>query len=79
VIESYADNEAMLAPLKDRCPNNWYRSVSRIISVVSYLEEQGLDSNQLSAVAFGKHHSVSSNNSPQGRAQNRRINVVIED
>jgi chemotaxis protein MotB len=65
--------------LKSRFPNNWYLSAARAISVVGYLEEQGLDPNQLSAVAFGKYQPIASNDNPEGRAQNRRINIVIQD
>jgi chemotaxis protein MotB len=79
VIEGYTDNEMILEPLKSRFPNNWYLSAARAISVVTYLEEQGLDSNALSAVAFGKYHPIASNDTPAGRAQNRRINIVIQD
>lgn len=79
VIEGFTDNEPILEPLASRFPNNWYLSAARAISVVSYLEEQGLDANQLSAVAFGKYHPVAPNDSPAGRAQNRRINIVIQD
>jgi len=79
VIEGFTDNEIILEPLKSRFPNNWYLSAARAISVVSFLEEQGLDPNQLSAVAFGKYHPIASNDSPEGRAQNRRINIVIQD
>jgi len=79
VIEGFTDNELILEPLKSRFPNNWYLSAARAISVVSYLEEQGIDPNQLSAVAFGKYHPVASNDSREGRAQNRRINIVIQD
>ena len=79
VIEGYTDNEVILEPLKSRFPNNWYLSAARAISVVSFLEEQGLDPNALSAVAFGKYHPIASNDTPAGRAQNRRINIVIQD
>ncbi len=79
VIEGFTDNELILEPLKSRFPNNWYLSAARAISVVSYLEEQGIDPNELSAVAFGKYHPVASNASREGRAQNRRINIVIQD
>jgi len=79
VIEGYTDNEPILEPLASRFPNNWYLSAARAISVVSYLDEQGLDPNQLSAVAFGKYHPIAPNDTPAGRAQNRRINIVIQD
>ena len=79
VIEGFTDNEPILEPLASRFPNNWYLSAARAISVVSYLEGQGLDPNELSAVAFGKYHPVASNDTTAGRAQNRRINIVIQD
>jgi chemotaxis protein MotB len=79
VIEGFTDNEPILEPLASRFPNNWYLSSARAISIVTYLEGQGLDPNQLSAVAFGKYHPIASNDTPAGRAQNRRINIVIQD
>src|SRR5271167_1209226 len=79
VIEGFTDNEPILEPLASRFPNNWYLSAARAISVVSYLDEQGIDPNHLSAVAFGKYHPIASNDSPAGRAQNRRINLVTQD
>jgi len=79
VIEGFTDNEPILEPLASHFSNNWYLSAARAISVVSYLDEQGIDPNQLSAVAFSKYHSIASNDTPAGRAQNRRINLVIQD
>jgi chemotaxis protein MotB len=54
-------------------------AAARAVSVVRYLEMQGIDPNQLSAVSFGKYHPIASNDTPQGRAQNRRINIDIQD
>jgi chemotaxis protein MotB len=79
VIAGYTDSLPILAPLSRRFPTNWDLSAARAISVVRYRESQGLDPNQLSAVAFGKYHPIASNDTPEGRAQNRRINIVIQD
>ena len=79
VIAGYTDNLPILAPLSSRFPTNWDLSAARAISVVRYCEAQGIDPNQLSAVAFGKFHPIVSNDTPEGRAQNRRINIVIQD
>jgi len=79
VIEGFTDNEPILEPLAQRFPNNWYLSAARAISVVTYLEGQGIDPNGLSAVAFGKYRPIASNDTPAGRAQNRRINIAIQD
>ncbi|HYB91569.1 MAG TPA: OmpA family protein [Candidatus Binataceae bacterium] len=79
VIEGFTDKEPILRPLSERFPNNWYLASARAISVVSYLEKQGVDPNFLSAVSFGKYHPIAANDTPEGRAQNRRINIVIQD
>ena len=79
VIEGYTDDLPILAPLAARFPSNWDLSAARAISVVRYLVDQGIDPNQLSAVAFGKYHPIAPNDTPQGRQQNRRINIAIQD
>jgi chemotaxis protein MotB len=79
VIAGYTDNLPILAPLSERFPTNWDLSAGRAISVVRYCEGQGIDPNQLSAVAFGKYHPIASNDTPEGRAMNRRINIVIQN
>jgi chemotaxis protein MotB len=79
VIEGYTDNLPILRPLSDRFPSNWDLSAARAISVVRFLVDRGLDPNQLSAVAYGQYHPIASNDTPQGRQQNRRINIVIQD
>jgi chemotaxis protein MotB len=58
VIAGYTDNLPILAPLSEHFPTNWSLSAGRAISVVRYCEAQGIDSNQLSAVAFGKYHPI---------------------
>jgi chemotaxis protein MotB len=79
VIAGYTDNLPIEEPLARRFPTNWDLSAARAIAVVRYLEPQGIDPSQLSAVAFGKYHPIASNDTPEGRAQNRRINIVIQD
>jgi chemotaxis protein MotB len=79
VIQGYTDNLPILPPLAERFPSNWALSAARSVSVVTYMVAQGIDPNQLSAVAFGQYHPIASNDTPEGRAQNRRINIVIQD
>jgi len=79
VIEGYTDDLPIAEPLKRRFPNNWMLSAARAVSVVEYLEAQGIDPNELSAEAFGKHHPIAPNDSSEGRAKNRRIEIIIED
>jgi chemotaxis protein MotB len=79
VIQGFTDSLPIERPLSERFPTNWDLAAGRAVSVVRYFEEQGLDPNQLSAVSFGKYHPVAPNDTPEGRARNRRINIEIQD
>ncbi|WP_239923699.1 flagellar motor protein MotB [Agaribacterium haliotis] len=57
----------------NRYANNWELSSARALAVVKALSEQGVDSQRLAAVAFAEHRPVASNETEQGRRQNRRV------
>ena len=71
------DNVPVGAHLADRYPNNWYLAGARASSVVTYLQEQGIPPTQLVAVSWGDTQPVASNDTPEGRAENRRTEVTI--
>ena len=52
-------------------------SSRRADGVVDYLVNQGLNQNLISAQGFGETNPVASNDTPEGRAQNRRIEVTL--
>ena len=58
--------------------NNIDLSSRRADNVVAYFTAQGVNPNIISAKGFGDTHPVASNDTPQGRAQNRRIEIVME-
>jgi chemotaxis protein MotB len=58
--------------------NNIDLSSRRANNVVAYLTSQGVNPNIISAKGFGDTHAVAPNNTPDGRAQNRRIEIVLE-
>ena len=53
-------------------------SSRRADNVVAYFRAQGVNPNIISAKGFGDTHPVASNDTAQGRAQNRRIEIVME-
>jgi chemotaxis protein MotB len=79
VIYGYTDN-LQVGPALQRAgiANNIDLSSRRADNVVAYLESQGVNSNFISAKGFGDTHPVASNDTPDGRAQNRRIEIVLE-
>jgi chemotaxis protein MotB len=58
--------------------NNVDLSSRRAGTVVSYLASQGVNPRILSAKGFGDTHPIAPNDTPEGRAQNRRIEIVLE-
>ena len=77
-VEGYTDNVTLGPRLRERFPTNWELSTARATNVVRYLEEtDGLDPSHLVAAGFGQYHPISSNDTEEGRAQNRRIDIVL--
>jgi chemotaxis protein MotB len=59
-------------------PTNWELSAARATSVVRYLEDAvGIDPRRLSAVGFGPNRPMDANDTPEGRARNRRIEIKL--
>jgi chemotaxis protein MotB len=79
VVYGYTDNLPVGASLQRAgIANNIDLSSRRAGNVVAYLTSQGVDPNLLSAKGFGDTHPVASNDTPDGRAKNRRIEIVLE-
>jgi chemotaxis protein MotB len=79
VVYGYTDNLPVGPPLQRAgVANNIDLSSRRADNVVAYLTSQGVNPNIISAKGFGDTHPVASNDTAQGRAQNRRIEIVME-
>ncbi len=62
----------------DRYPSNWELSSARASRVVRHLIDLGIDSHRLTAVGHADTRPIDSNDNPNGRARNRRVNIVLE-
>jgi len=78
-IEGYTDNVQITGSLSKRYPSNWELSAARAINVARFLQREGIPGERLSAVAFGEWRPVGDNDTPEGRAQNRRIEITLVD
>jgi chemotaxis protein MotB len=59
-------------------PSNWELSAARAASVVRYFQEKpGLDPKDLEAVGRSFYHPEASNDTKEGRARNRRVEILI--
>lgn len=77
IVGGFTDNVPISSSLKLKFPSNWDLAASRATNVVRMLEDSGVPKKRLVAVSFGENQPVASNDSPQGRALNRRIEIRI--
>ena len=54
-------------------------SQRRVDSARSYLVDQGVDGSRMTAVGYGESQPVADNSTPEGRAQNRRVELRITE
>jgi len=73
-VEGHTDDRPIATP---RFPSNWELSVGRAATVARFLAEQGVSSQRLEAAGFGEYRPIASNDAPEGRARNRRIEIVL--
>ena len=56
---------------------NWELSTARALAVVRFLQESGVDPGRLGAAGYGEYQPIAPNDTPESRAQNRRIEIVL--
>jgi chemotaxis protein MotB len=77
-IEGHTDNVKIGDALARKYPTNWELSAARALNVARYLQKQGIDPTLLAAVAYGEYKPVADNSTPEGRAKNRRIAIILQ-
>ena len=60
-----------------RYPSNWQLSSARAAAVVQLFIEEGIDASRLVAAGYGEFQPVALNDSPENRAKNRRVVLMI--
>lgn len=74
-IEGHTDNIPINTP---QYPSNWHLSVDRALSTGYYLiQEEGILADKVSVVGYAEYRPIASNDTPQMRALNRRVDIVI--
>ena len=76
-VRGHTDNVAIQGSLAGRYPSNWELAGARAASVVRLLAERGVPPDRMSAVSFGEFQTVAPNDTPEGRARNRRIEIRL--
>jgi len=76
-VEGHTDNVQIIGMLAKKFPTNWELSAARATNVARYLQEQGIDPAQLSTAAYGEYKPVAGNDTAEGKAKNRRIEIIL--
>jgi chemotaxis protein MotB len=77
-VEGYTDNVPIKGTLRQKFPTNWELSTQRATNVLHFLQDEaGVDGTRLAAVGFGEFRPIAANDTPENRAQNRRIEIVL--
>jgi chemotaxis protein MotB len=74
-VEGHSDS----TPIRTaRFPSNWELSQSRAMAVVRFFLEDGkIAPARLAAAGYGEYHPIAGNDSVEGKAQNRRVDLIV--
>lgn len=73
-VEGHTDN----VPIKtEQFPSNWELASARALTVLRAMTDGGLAADRVSAASFADTKPAAANDTPEGKAQNRRIEIVV--
>ncbi len=78
-IKGFTDNVPIGPELKVKYPNNIALSKVRAETVKNYLASKGVPLSAMTATGYGDAHPLASNDTPQGREKNRRVEIDIAE
>ena len=73
-VEGHTDN---VPTGRGPLASNWDLSTTRALAVVRFMQESGVDPKQLAAAGYCEFQPIASNDTPEGRSLNRRIEIVL--
>lgn len=74
-IEGHTDNIPINTPA---FPSNWELSAVRATTVLRLFSDNGVASERLTAIGYGETRPVATNQTVEGRANNRRVSILID-
>jgi len=74
-IEGHTDNIPISTP---QFPSNWELSAMRATTVLRLFNDGGVGAERLTAIGYGDTRPVETNTTPEGRARNRRVSILID-
>jgi len=78
-IAGHTDDTPVPAASISLYPSNWELSTARAMSVLRhFVNQEKIEPAKLSVAGYGKYHPRESNETPEGRRRNRRVEIIIE-
>ena len=77
VVEGHTDNVPLGRASSTYMKDNWDLSVLRATSIVKILTTSGVPTDRITAAGKGEFSPIDSNDSTEGRASNRRTEIII--
>ncbi len=84
ILKTITDRDLQVAGHTDNVPirsnkfkSNWELSTARAVTVVKFLQDQGVKPTLLSAAGYSEYQPAASNDTEEGKANNRRIEVIL--
>jgi chemotaxis protein MotB len=74
-IQGHTDDTSIASEM---FPTNWELSAARATAVLRYFLDKGIEPTKLTATGFADIFPLISNDTEEGRAQNRRVEIVLE-
>jgi chemotaxis protein MotB len=75
LIEGHTDNVPLVSTSIYK--SNWELSAARASSVLHFMLQKGLSPDRFTIAGYGEYRPVASNDTPEGRAKNRRVELII--
>ena len=79
IVEGHTDNVPISPKLSSTFATNWELSSARSINIIHFLIEKGIKESRFGSRAFSFQRPVASNETQEGKAKNRRIELLLEE
>lgn len=77
-VEGHTDSQRISnTGTRAKHPTNWHLSVHRAIEVMRVLYKAGIDQDRFTVVGFGSERPIADNRTADGRARNRRVEILV--
>ena len=73
MVAGHTDNQ----PVKETYKDNWELSMARALVVTRFLVEAKMNAKTIVAAGYGEHDPIANNATPEGRRENRRIEIIL--